>query len=126
MREIKFRAWDKKKNIIRKVYSWVENYDWTPHLVWFDLWEEYVWWDEIELMQFTWLTDKKWVEVYEGDLIKWIDNLGREFIHPVSWEESKCMFILESENFSLWIYKDYKIFEVVWNIHSNPELLTKK
>jgi len=79
-------------------------------------------WD-IDVMQFTWLLDKNGKEIYEGDIVKWQDRIGREYIYPVTWSENKCGYILESENFSLWIYKNYKNFQIIWNIYENPELL---
>lgn len=65
MREIKFRAWDRKNKImISDVADWCSAYDAQFIAFLSDYWE---------LMQFTGLKDKNGKEIYESDKLEW-DN----------------------------------------------------
>lgn len=118
MREIKFRAWDKDSKEIISLF----NIDFEHNIInKGSLWKSLY---SVELMQYTWLKDKNGKEIYEGDILKWKDSLWRLFVYPVTWCDDKSGFILDSENFSLWIYKKYKGFEIIGNVYENPELVT--
>lgn len=147
MRTIKFRAWDKEEKKM-----------WTVKLISFD--EELIritdsQYDcfpsnQFELMQFTWLLDKNWKEIYEGDIVslqEWHDSWAVRF----DWRNANCSEIfleikdiftlrglnIEWRTFNSFWYKDeeerFKLFwsgyyietaEVIWNIYENPELLS--
>ncbi len=115
MREIKFRAWDKKYNTM---LNWA-TLGQTLH-------------PGFELMQFTGMTDKNVKEIYEGDIVKIGshyegDHLIREYVGEVCFMD--CGFVL---------FKDKKYKEeldnncfnervvVIGNIYENPELLNEK
>lgn len=55
MREIKFRDWNPETKEMRYF-----------DLDWYDREEHNAWWN---IMQFTWLKDKNWIDIYEWDIL---------------------------------------------------------
>lgn len=124
MREIKFRAWDKKRNIM----IWLDYSD--------NRWEgkeerraneaymELTWItsickdDRFEVMQYVWLKDKNWKEIYEWDILTW-RNMGilkyYKGRYEVEWKYTVRPLTGIDINESDW--------EVVWNIYDNPDLI---
>lgn len=118
-REIKFRAWNKTKEkryfddrIMEQKYkdSW--------YMTYFSIHDVNIPEDNYIIMQYTWLKDKNWVEVYEWDLLKYKwNNLVRE-VDMVKW----CWSIVHWKN----IYKLFEYwleYEVIWNIYQNKDLI---
>ena len=124
-REIKFRAWDKEKKelfslgnpLLPKYRNSLKEYG------------------EYELMQYTGLKDKNGKDIYDGDLLKYVNSKGVSFansLHQVIYQESRGRFALKvlddkiNEPRSLvqrsasW---DNSRFQIIGNIYENPELL---
>ena len=124
MREYKFRAWDGKSWTTLGMYHATENgnriFGISQH-------------EGIILMQFTGLLDKNNNEIYQGDIIllqEPSDNYPSK--HIVVFNDEQLGFRLRWEGRK----KDeggfydkkinpnqYKVFEIIGNIYSNPELL---
>ena len=77
--------------------------------------------EDVVLMQSTGLTDKNGVEIFEGDIVMWSkeSNLCPEETwcgpSPVRWDHSEY----DIDGCGM----PYKSYEVIGNIHENPELL---
>ena len=124
MREIKFRAWHK----FEKVMEYFNN----PYIPDSDYWDgckgtrlEMVNGifnnnkDEIEWMQFTGLKDDNGKEIYEGDVIEFLN--GKSQI--VEWNDDTCEFQF-SDGSPINNGETYGVCKfVIGNIHENPELL---
>lgn len=129
MREIKFRIWDidKRKFIVnetdrlgygdtKKCMS--ERVDFENNSVEINADESYI------LSEYTGLKDMKGKEIYEGDIIKFLNS-----IFEVIWCNEKTSFMLknkEYKEFLNFIYENNNGMEIVGNIYENPELLGDK
>lgn len=133
MRQIKFR-WRALSD-----WRWVYGYyryiseTNTHQIIWWELLQAWADIDPDTLGQLTWLHDKNWKEIYEGDIVKDLDDR----ICKVKWFDDEARFIFvniddEDYDFDLatpcyredeWVRQDTKELEVIWNIYENPELL---
>ena len=136
MREIKFRAWDKTENRMARnveelkfnskgIYAVVLN-----HLG-FEMRRRA---NDVELMQYTGLKDKNGKEIYEGDVVRTHFSFGHEVTQEpfiIKWNKERAMFEgskpkpLENDylvTFSFFPEQRF-LYEIIGNIHENPELL---
>jgi len=144
MREIKFRAWDKYQ---RKMYSWskIGGSSSEGHLSLWNLINSLS--DSLIVMQYTGLKDKNGKEIYEGDVIQnlncfnchssWgdtTDNFPNERVVVFGDSGTPCFrlaFIEENirdrgTSGLVFCKGNEKNFEIIGNIHENPELVEVK
>lgn len=133
MRQIKFRAWDKKENCMVQSFT-IEQFtqkqypadDVTVEVKW----TYYENAPELILMQFTGLKDESGVEIYEGDLITnhGVTNDMKQRIFVVVWNDEQARFSLHDKAANMKSGLDYAgglQQEIIGNIHENSELLEK-
>jgi uncharacterized phage protein (TIGR01671 family) len=118
-REIKFRAWDIKDKFMMTFYdSEKQICHITPHRH-----------SNIEIMQYTGLTDKNGKEIYEGDIIEYIDK-DNSICYLIKYNQDRFGFGYYSDNYKkwyplskTWVKERKNKLYYKGNIYENPELL---
>ena len=82
------------------------------------------------LGQYTGLTDKNGNRIFEGDIVKAQDEiLGSPFCDgmngKVVYDEAAYFIEPKDPMNSQWLYDECAVYEIIGNIHDNPELLEK-
>lgn len=131
MREIKFRAWDTKRNrwyaSAFGPFDWeYEDTDWNGGEKPSFTQTRYP--DGIELMQYTGLKDRNGKEVYEGDIISsHFEKTNQYEAYTEVGVVNITPYRTEIEDRKHGKYNSfYSHSEVIGNIYENPELLVKK
>ena len=126
-REIKFRAWNKEKNIM--VYN---NEDDT-----YGYWDgcrnsnvgmvneilNSKYYEEYEFMQFTGLHDKNGKEIYEGDIVKKTGSIGIDIGKVIYEYNGFIVDVMNMDRFYGRVHLLEKFTEVIGNIYEDSELL---
>lgn len=113
-REIKFRAWDKKNNKLVKLSLLGLHTEFETNPCVYNAWENedsVAHYSDVELMQFTGLKDKNGKEIYEGDIVNGYSKSTVEYLEDFAGFFPMCNWPSNKE------------WEVIGNIHENPELL---
>lgn len=138
MREIKFRAWRKSSQTMA---SWASVLSYIGHVckdvpAFFEGEHD----NDVVLMQFTGLKDRKGVEIYEGDILgtkgeRSLPNGARVVgtycfengtRDVVEWDRDCWRVGTKDLAEWLWSAERYSNGEVIGNIYENPELLENK
>lgn len=124
-RELKFRAWDNTTKTMVDDYAHVGQYgelhctnfhpsaysnDGCPDLV---------------IEQFTGLKDKSGVEIFEGDILNgyWNEDYPKQVGH-VTFEKGKFVCWVDLKHGTKGrVEQQFHNYEIIGNIHENPELL---
>ena len=119
MREIKFRAFDKKENEMFYSSMYQDKTSMAHGLKNFlsecsDI--------EDTLMQYTGLKDKNGVEIYEGDIIEYMTGQLKHIPtkHKVTWLEDEARFSFGCKTNTQYMFYNTV---VIGNIYENPELI---
>jgi len=128
MREIKFRAWDKRKQTwYHKIVEWVfgrpkGSLGQLPELS-----------AEVVLMQYTGLKDKNGKEIYEGDIVQFQadvldDGSFGDSLKPAYFVLAKVVFMGSAFRFEYGgnVPLAHSACEIIGNIYENSELLEGK
>lgn len=117
----KYRMWLKCAELMQRVHS-INFYQETAEWIFHDLVNqkeviEEELFDNIILMQSTGLHDVNGKEIFEGDIVKYWENIGYIEFYQGSW-------VINWNDGSLFdLYDNDNNLEVLGNIHEHPELL---
>jgi len=140
MREIKFRAWDKKRELMhdlvrsdKPIKALEQDYELS---IWGDGWELIgitalgktiicgqapdTGRDDGILMQYTGLTDKNGKEIYEGDIVA-VDGIN----YPVVWSDTFASWQIAQFNGHWQLYEENQTAEIIGNIYEDPNLINE-
>ena len=112
VREIKFRAWEKKE---KRIIYWEGIIDFAKTIITIDN-SNLANLEDLVLMQYTGLLDRRGKEIYEGDIVKTPFGIGEIFMRLGCW-------FVENQK-ELGYFKSGEI-EVVGNIYESSKLLEK-
>lgn len=116
---IKFRAWDKKDEVVQEVTA----IDWSLEYVEFMGGAVERAFSDIILMQSTGLKDKNGVEIFEGDVFE--SGYAR---YVVFWQKDDVRFALkfihDFEDSHYLGMRNAESMDLIGNIYANPELLS--
>ncbi len=122
MREIKFRAWDKKFSKMVNDITLINSYDKL------DRFHNTVSSHDLIFQQYTGLKDKSGKEIYEGDILElkdeFIIEIKEMFEGHFTWREIDEEYSGKIGNCGIFPFDcNYKPCEVIGNIYKNPELI---
>ena len=133
MREIKFRAWDKAK----QMWSNYKSYDGTLYFMdknlgcWYGSYHER--YKDFDLMQYIGLKDMNNIEIYEGDIVE--ISKEKSYLNDtavVKFDKYSSSFVLVVQDDDCgylsydFLYCDRILYKVIGNIYENKELLEQE
>ena len=123
MREIKFRAWDRNKNVMMAVKSinYADDGFAGTVIIQSVNGDTYVNGESCDLIQYTGRMDKDGVEVYDGDVITaYFDAINGQYLitYTVKFDEFHSLYPFEDFG----RYEGPMHFTVIGNRYENPEL----
>ena len=127
----KFRAWNWEE--ILEVVELLKTNDWTWLYILSDesrvcsCWKEtciYPW----KIMQFTWLLDKEWTDIYTSDIVELFQTCHWTIQTEVKQEQWE--YRLYGDKWRFWTFADiirtdWIEMKIIWNIHQQPNLINK-
>lgn len=128
MREIKFRAWDNERKIMRSSVELARlHFDESLPYCFYTWDDRMILGKNLVLMQYTGLKDKNGKEIYEGDIIKlFIPQIMSENNGVIDIERIFCVeYNLQKCGYGNILSKPEYI-EVIGTIYENPELVEEK
>ena len=125
MREIKFRAWDKEKEIMHIqsktcCFHIADNFvgvDYTDDSCYYNEWHGSL---NMILMQFTGLKDQEGKEIYEGDIIEYEELQTDGSRHDC---KQKIEIVSYDDHYNTFGLSVGTLWKVIGNIYQNSELL---
>ena len=123
MREIKFRAWDIEREGYIQGFNMVNYHGYFNKGIKKSIYRYQTEWDEEKyiLEQYTGLKDKNGKEIYEGDVL----SAEERWFKPIVGFENGCFVVANlgpSTSLYDFLEKSHEDFNVIGNIHENPEL----
>ena len=112
MREIKFRAWDKKEE--KMIFNFQNRAEFSVVTVLGVIGDS-----QQILMQYTGLKDNNDKEIYEGDMVLFNKGLEGGFVKTIKWDFQALHNLKTQINY----YSQDCTAEVIGNIYENPELV---
>lgn len=133
MRELKFRAWDKVQGKYIEVVRMQFSLKRTPILITQELSDKQLLTDPASLYvieQYTGLKDKHGEDIYEGDIVHYTEKIApnKSSTYEVYYDQLHAMYALSPVDGKIDVGEFYgyimrQQYEVIGNIHENPELL---
>jgi uncharacterized phage protein (TIGR01671 family) len=127
VREIKFRAWNKKHKIMSQSFSF-SSFDGNVFCDWAAITNDELWHSkDMDIMQYTGLKDKNGKKVFEGDIIGYSDKKG--IVRFTEYDDNECHRVFRHFGYLVNndtlpdVVDELENGSVIGNIYENPEIM---